>query len=707
MKKLTYKSLFVGAVALFALGSGAGLIVNNASGSVGEVTDIEIELDTLTYTAKKLPNGLIGKTYPVFDCKATDNFGNTVQTVEVLVYDPNGELVPVEANRFATAVLGTYTVEYTAWVGSVTERAELKVTVVDESYYTEMSYTINEDIVSEALTGEKIYLYEQKTPKGGFGDIDLQFDIVYNGSYACDEMSVQDYGFGEFFLPEAAGEYKLVYTLTDIVGNVVKKEKSITVNESKTPYLMQPSVSPVFHLGEDMILPETEAKVYVDGKIVYVPVKVSVNGSDVSATMRYTPASAGEYTVLYEADNIFDTGNVAQYECKVSVLDVSEENKPERFVDGYMRLDGFTASYRTRNDAEGTNLQPNVYLLTADGTKTKASMQFKSKIHENYLGMEFASEPTKASFAGIAVTLSDSRNGDEKIELYFAETEYKQVEVTLNGRYLTTLTDKSFTTDTTVYDNLAVNISYDKTSKTIHVGDFSQKLTCYANGDSFKGFTSGYAYVSAVMDGITSESVLKINSIAGDSISGNATDKGKPLIVYSDDYAKNTRCDINTTAVVKHLTAFDLYDSAVSVRVQVISPSKKIIVDEVMTGDCEFKATEYGTYNVLYSFEDDSGNLRQEKSVINCVDRIPPKLEAVEFPSTVKVGDTITLPELVATDNFTQNCTTWIYLEKDNFIKMLAVREYTFISVGEHKFQCYAQDETGNYVYIEYVVMCE
>ena len=89
MKTNKRKIFWIGVGAcVFGLASGLTLI-GTVMAEDKEPTSVDIQIDTLSYAADNLPNGIIGKSYPVFEMSATDNWGNAVDNVETLVFAPD------------------------------------------------------------------------------------------------------------------------------------------------------------------------------------------------------------------------------------------------------------------------------------------------------------------------------------------------------------------------------------------------------------------------------------------------------------------------------------------------------------------------------------------------------------------------------------------------------------------------------------------
>ena len=679
--------------------SGFGLAVG-VMADKEEISSVDIRVDTLAYLADDLPNGVEGKSYPIFEAVATDNLGGKVDNVDVIVYAPDGKLLPMVNGRFETATVGEYAIVYTATSGAYSAQKSLKVVVIDEDEYTAPYLLVNDTLDTTVYTGEQVFLPDSEYGRG-IGDLQLNVAVDYLGAYNQEGTPTQDFFGQKYFIPNAEGEYVVIYTVTDIVGTVVTVETGVSVQDAVSPIISIPSVMKLAHVGETVAFPVAEAKLYHNGEVIYVPVKVYVNDEEITETMSYSPQAVGEYAVKYVAENVFDKQQTSSYEYTMQAIEATKES----FVDNYMYLDGLTTFYR---EAEANGLEGIVYLLSADGSKERAEMQFKTPLHEQYLSVELGVETEYSNFEELYVTFTDSENAEEQVEIKLLENRKKQVEMYVNGRYVSTL-DKSFTVKGESFDSSKFQFVFDPATNEIQDGEMKvlTKVEYTADGKPFKGFSSGKAYLSVKADKIAGETHIKLYRIATMVISNIMADRGTPLFINRADFADSFRADINDTVRVSSLEAFDLYDGTASVTTKITSPTGKTLFDGTLTEDYFFTATEYGTYTIDYTAFDRARNAKKKKAVIDIVDRIPPMIEAPELPTTVTVGTEFTFPAATVTDNLGEECITWVYVTNENYGKpQVLERKYTFEEEGTYVIKYGAMDKTGNMTVVEYTVVC-
>lgn len=701
MKKLKQnKLLWIGTgVSLCCLFGGVALL-NGVSAQIAEVNSVELHIDTHSYTIEELPNGVEGKTYPVFEVTATDNLGGVVDNVEVLVYNPSGELLPIVDGRFSTETTGTYKIAYTAALGGYNAQQTLEIAVLEAESYAAPFIQLSDTSEIETYTGEQVWLPTSKYGKG-IGELSLSVAVDYLGVYQQKTPIVSSFGDQQYFIPEAEGEYVVTYMLSDLVGTEIKAEIPVSVEDCLKPIMTEPAEIKLAHVGETVAIPVSEAKLYYKGELIYVPVKVYVGEEEVTDTMSYQPEEVGEYTVKYVAQNVFDGQYSTAYEYSMRVV----EPDAESYVDNYLYLDGLTTFYR---EADEDGLEGVVYLLKADGTKESAEMQFKKPIHEQYLSVELGVETEYSNFDELYVTFTDSENAEERIEIKLLENKKAQVEMYVNGRYVKTL-DKSFTVKGESFDTAKVQFVFDPATNEIGDGNMGilTKVEYTEDGKPFEGFSSGKAYLSVKANGIEGECHIKLYRIASMVISNIATDRGAPLYLARPDFADSFRADINDTVKVSSLEAFDLFDYNVSMTTKIVSPTDKTIFDGTLTEDYYFTVTEYGVYNIEYTAYDSARNAKKKKAVIDVVDRIPPMIVAPELPTRVTVGTEFSFENAVVSDNYSENCLTWIYVINENYgTPQVLENKYTFKKEGTYVIKYGAADETGNITVVEYTIIC-
>ncbi len=705
--KKIYLILF--AIVLCCLATTIVFVVS--ANSLKEKTEIFISVNTMSYSEDELPEGVVGKTYPIFDCQAVDENGEAVINIDILVYNPEGDFVPITCNRFETKTKGKYTIVYNATKDTAESTVELWVNVISENEYKIPYYEFNSEIVDFANTGTQIAL-PNGNYGGGNGKVDVRAEIIYDGLYDCPHTEIENYGLYDFFKPVVEGTYTLKYTLTDILNEKITAEKSIIVEDSEKPIIREPSLALSGIVGKEMCFEHTEGVVYAEGKKVYVPVKTFVNDCEITTNMTYTPDSAGVYIVKYEATNTLIGGATSSLIYEVSVTDtVANKQAGLPFINNYLYLDGLDGKWRELpdNTPSEEGIEYDVYLLKANGTKQSVNAQFGTAIPTKYAGLSFGVDTKTSSFDSISIRFTDSNNGEKVVTIALKKND-KKVDVYVNGHYKITLS-KSLVYPSTNEDS-SFSFSIDSVTgilKEVSTSVEICKLTSYDNGTKFDGFESGLFYLNISADNVNDDFALKLYELCSQHINGATSDRGKPFLLTPSNFTQFFSTEYNKQFTVPAFSAFDLFDTNVNVNVKIIAPNNGLVYDGTISSEgYTFVPTQYGNYNLIYEVSDSVGNVREVKCVITVIDREAPTITQTSIPSNVKVGDTLELSAVNASDNSNKSVITWIYVTYDNYQRITIIDgRYKFEKAGTYLIKYGAEDQDGNFTVLTYTVICE
>ncbi len=711
--------LFLGCLACGAVTLGGTLY---AQANDVRMKAIEIKVDLNGYDLDEMPNALEGEYYPVFNYTAKDDLGNDIENRQALVYyDENKDthkgntaddvLVPIVDARFKTEKVGTYVIEYTASKEHVSAKERIYITALEANNYGESQYTVNAEIPSSVATGSFVYLLDGTIRSDSrFGRAELKTEIRYEGEYDCEEITV--YGnenMTKYFVPTVAGEYSVVYTVTNILGENKKVEvvKTVSVTDSDVPVIKEVVFNQIIHKGEIVSLPKTEAVEYRNGKIYYVPVEVYFGENNITDTMTYAAETAGDFAVRYEATSLFDGSKKSVYSTPVTVLD-TQEAKDKTVLEKHLYTNGLVSSFLQSTNATVAD----AVILTADGSQSKAFAQFKNPLAEKYLNLKVGVEVSKSNFERLFIRFTDSKEANQAVEVSFVERTEKNgtfVDVYLNGKLVNTLDNKVFSVTDAAAARSFFTVSYDAANKRL-IGD-EKKTLCniytYMSGEEFKGFSSQKAYVSFGMDGIEGESQLKLVELATQTITGSSVDDKKPFFV---DEPFSGRVDYGSTVVIPKPNVFDVYDAQPVCTLKMTDSHGNVLCEKQLTDDYAFTVSAYGKINLVYTLWDESGNFFEKKKSIMVVDRVSPFVEAAEIDTEVSIGTTLQLPKATVTDNSGKACTLSIYvIEPDGFRRWVKWQEdgsyqYQFAEKGTYYVTYCAADEDGNITTLRYTV---
>ena len=660
-------------VALFLCAVAALVATTAVYGAFAEdlpVTSITLDIDFGDYdghgNGENLPHGKTNKTYPVFPCSATDNNGNAVDDVRVTVYDTKADkLVPQVKGRFATESKGEYNINYVAVSGTVTAQKTIVVTVDD--YTDDIAYdNKDEKIDATGVTGSAVFAVFGNY-SGGVGYLTETISLKLGETELLLDKADDRY----FFIPEKSGEYVLTYGVTDFVGDTKSETRKITVSDPEAPVLSTPAIPRSAIEGETLDLPLAEAVYYRGGNKYYVPVKVYFDGEDVTASMR-ADLTEGKHKIDYVcADPKSGAETTKSFELTVKSKNIG---KDDMIFDNYF---DFTecASEKGAKDAYNVAVKAN-----ADKSPKDASFDFSRVLPLNYLNIDLGAKAEVAAYSEAYLILTDSVNAADRIEVKINKL--------------------------TVYPNL--NLSYDDASRSIvdKKNGTIIPVTTFADGRKFTGFGSGAAYVSFALKGVKKDVTLTVNKIASTVVSNGNSDETPPDIIVAPEFRRTYVSYIGHKVYLPEMTAFDLFDKNVSVRLKVTKPDGTVLFNG--KGGYTLDVTESGEYGVEYVATDASDNIRKRVSSVYVTDLVAPVINVSGVKANVKAGEEITLPKATITDNDTpeEKIVRYVYVIKGNNRKQIVGDTYKFTSAGEYKIRYVAYDANQNYTVVEFAVNC-
>ncbi len=685
MKKI--KGLLISALALTAL---SGMSVSVALASQTESLEwVDILWGQNECLERELPDGLQGKSYPVPECYATDNLGNVLNGLEVLVVDPEGKLVPIVDGRFSTSKLGTYEIQYN--VEYLNYKAEKIISVNVLPKCDQLYYTMSEEIGSSYNTGSVITLYDGEYG-GGLGDLKVNC-TVFKGS---EEYAVSDFGGYKCFIPKTEGEYTVSFSVSDFVANEVTEQISINVVNSTKPIMREPSIRLTNRLNQKVDLPVVDAVQYTQNGAYLVPVEVTFDGNDISDTMSYIADEAGEHVIEYVAYN-FDRTESTKYTYNIEVIDVN--------ADIYTNEYHYINNYFYTENCEDVFTE-NGFEIVADGSSDTAYMMLSAKIDTEFINFTFGANYQKNNYEGIRFYLTDSAYKDQVVELYFTRgTEY--TDVYLNGKFVANV---RYSLDELDTENSTYSLRFDINNNTFvnSNGDTVCTVASYANGTKFTGFSSGSAYLSMEIVGITGESAVAFFEAADTTVSSIDYEVTNPLLSGVSQYESVMLAEINENLTIPYLKFFDILDENISLNLTIINPDGEIVFNENITEDIKFTFTSYGTYALKYTASDSHNNYSELYATVNVQDRVFPKISVKGVKDKFKVDEEYTLPQAVVSDNYTKDCTVYVYVidTENNIFEVLFDMKYTFKKQGEYIFRYVVADEAANVVSLDFKVVC-
>lgn len=637
------------------------------------------DIDTLGYAEDKLPVGIIGKKYPVFNTRVFDDFGRETGNVNSTVYGSDGKAVPVVNGYFLPEQAGEYTIEYRAENEFYFERKQIKMTVAEVG--APVTYSFSPYFVSEAKYGDKIFIKEG-VADGGIGALSVRMSISING----EQVETYNYGLGEFFTAQLSGTYEVKAEVTDWSGEITDYCHNIVVAEPSSPIMEKPVIPKAAIVGRTLTLPRVDAVMLKNGEKIYVPVKVYIGDINVTETLNYVPEAEGDFTVRYVAENPFGGENTEEI-FTVGARDTAALGEGEYYIDAFLKTDGFTKEYVN-----------NYYTLVADGSAEKATLSFVLPVTDEFLFLGFSVEEGYGNFETATVTFTDTENAEECLQMQVKRRLLNGVQVSgfyLNGVFINSLEASLDGVGTSTF-----GFGYDKKNNAI-IDSISEKICGVNNnayGDKFNGFSSGYAYIDFEIDGIKSASRVRFIKLSSQNVTNASSDRIAPQFVFGDEFAEAYTKYVNDYFTLGKVNAYDVLSDTVTVSMTISAPDGSEIYSGLYTEGYTFKIEQAGYYSIVLIAKDGSNRSTKYEISISATRFGRPDISVKGVPSTASFGATVFLPAAKAAEN----CTVYVWVvSPSGFETILTADEngkytYLFNNSGTYLVKYYVVDEYNN-----------
>lgn len=662
-------------VSLKATGTAANYLITDLYGiELTELTVEDIAPPILTVDLpKEVPTAVVGKEYTIFNASAYDIFSGERQVNAEVWFNLNGNApvsVNVDGGKFKTDKVGTYSIVYTA-KDSYGNKAKQIVEVNCKKDANQIIVQKTEDY-STAKQGD-IITFKPVEFFGGSGNLNLKVSVI-GGKYQEIENG---------FIPIETGEYKVVYTVTDYVGESGSLEVPVIVESQPIPVFTSIlEMNEYLVDGNKYILPNIQAIDYADGA---KPLTATVTVTDKNDTrvldgLEYVPSvrnNGDSIKIVYTVVGKYGSNSIEKTITVAKTLDNDNnlilENyfiKPESVS---VQFEPNGLKFNFNSDGEMKFINP----VIADGFFTIFQIS-------NNLSLEYV--------------LNDKYDAAQKLTLKFYN-DGTNVIIDVNGEITYTST---FNVE--YMNDLAVKI--DVKNKTLSFGGKTVRV------ESMPEFSSEYAYVSWKINSTDGESAsFLLNEINGFRFRQITSDGSGPQILL---YKSAVSVDIHQEVSTARAIFADVLSTYSKCKISVLSPNGNYIRANngvLLDGNADasiiynFTVDEFGIYTITYIAEDGSGATSRQQYMIRVWDDESPTITVNEIAKTQKVNSTVTLPDAIVKDNVTTNCTTFISIKTPNSkIENVTNGKYTFKSVGEYEIVYCAIDKNGNPVFYSYTV---
>lgn len=564
-----------------------------------------------------VPYAKVGKEFKVFDYSVSDGY-SLVASKNVSVLH-GGQEVALKDGMFTPQEVGVYTIRYTATdaFGNTTVKT---IEVEAKNTISKLAINIDGEVPDSIAFGQVINLPLASCSGGAGGtkitvkvlavDADEEVDIV-NGAFTCLK----------------SGLYRIEYVAEDYIGNTATKSSYFDVTFS---------TAPVFN-EEDLVLPEAFIKgepYYFDeyianyyngnGAIESVKATISVEDADgVHAITdgKYIPVASDDKAIAKVIFSFTANGQTLAVERNIPVLVTA-------------RGIGYLKNFFSVSDATVDAVNDAVTFAPTGEEAMKVA--FARAIMQQYLTINFKRYDVDP-FTVMTVYLRDIHDANAVVKLTYRNRA---------GSFTMSINDGAATkANFSTTGNFAIR--YDiSTNRILDVlGMEVGKITTYLNGSAFDGFPSGYAYMSFEADG-----KIGLTAIANQNFNNYVRDSISPLLTINGSFS-GTYIP-GQTVTLPSAIAYDVIGNVGEITVVVKSADGKVVVSGNAASELSFVPQQYGTYSVVYSVTDSSGNTLTYPSSIIVVDDVKPTLTFDgSVPTTAKSGTTFKIPGYTVSDN--------------------------------------------------------
>lgn len=635
-------------------------------------------------TSGELPVAGVGRTYPLFDVTGYDLVDGVIAPKIYAKHESEMQFTALENGKFIPEKSGRYTLRYV--FSDAAGNESYKEYLVTAQYAVETISIDVEEAEKERCVGEKIKIPDCSV-KGGSGKLNLTTTVMrVSDGYEIDASD------GDF-LPTVAGEYEVVYSAEDYLGQIARKAFVFDVSASNSPVFERekPTYS-LFVSGVKTLLPELAA-------YDYTQIGVKKN-----AVTEIVVRGKGEYANVSETitDRVFTPslekfGSEIEIEYKMYCVGFENEaivrTYAAKIVKAEQAYDYLIYDEEKLSVSLNSNQEKDKYTRFTALEEGIHSIEFAYPVLLN--GFEAQLNAGSETFKGKAeLRFTDEEDASKRFSIYLSrvddtstKAEYRGKSVAIvgafdSGKILLSVRDGK------VYDttgNELFTIAEKFASETVRVAVVFHSSTV---GESLCIKKLGTTY----FEGTYRKEVLQ-----------KFRDRVAPTILF--DGIVPLDGEYGQTIVLPKAKGYDNLSSIVETFVSVKSANGQTIIDgEKADTAYAFSLLEYGTYEVNYTAVDAAGNNAFYTYEITLRDKVAPSIDYVgPTEYRVSIGETFVLRGFDVYDALDADPNYKILvIDADGVIKEFAAGDkYTFSVGGKYTLRHVAYDAAGNYTLLD------
>ena len=669
-----------------------GMDLSEAAFDEDEAPMIDVAL-----TEEEMPQAQVGYEYTIPAATSFDYYAGNCDVQASVYRDYAGSPISVGVvdGKFKPTIAGWYTIVYTAKDALGNEAKETRNVYVSQDLGS-IDVTLPDTKVTSATLGSWVPVGEA-TYTGDSGFATVKKTVT---------LGDKTYEITDGFIPEEKGVWTVTYTVSDYIGRVGTASYEVDAQIGEGYVVLDEIVMPkIFVAGSEYTLPVVYANDYSSGKPERILCDVVVTDSNGVKTYKagdkFVPAvsaNGDKVSISYQCNGVATNK-------QLEIPAVLVRGFGEIVAKNYFYGEGFSTSYKDKAGA----WYPGGIEIIADADSERCGWTFATPQLASDFNIEFEGIAGNADFEALVITLTDSINEKEKISITL---KVKSVGSTvIVGDTAIDLLGSSLSSGE------KYKVFYNDGKFTFDGTNFAVEKTVY--GEEFTGFSSNLMYVNVDMVNVIKGASYKVLSISGSNISRRNLDVFIPNFKILGEFGGNQSLD--SVFEVQPGLACDVFAPITTLTLTVTGPDGKILTDnnglklENVLPDKSYFITlsQYGKYQITYTAKEKdwvTENAIPLVKSIFVIDEIAPQAAFINATqTTAKVGDVITMPELVYQDNITTNekmvvergvysptGKLYLFKEGENAIKCAYA--------GKYKFIANVLDEFGNMKSVTHVV---
>ena len=640
-----------------------------------------------------LPEGVKGQSYPiptVFENKVVKCYN--VKTS--LFYGNENKSSLLAGNSFTPDVAGNYTLYYKgvdSFGKAIVKSYEIQINDA------KTPIVINGDFDNQTADIMNYYQIPEFTPSGGHGILTETCSVKLGDR----ELEKTDKG----YFVDGKGTLSVSVKISDYLGNVESKDYTIVVNDNVQ--LINFKTLPKYVFAGDKIDFGVSAINYKTGG--EMDCSVYVNNKKVTGEY-VVPSGINSLKVYFYAKD-----SMAYATTEVYTINVV--STPLTSIKDYVQTDFVSEKLVLSSGV--------VYKLPASSSDYRFTLPYYLSANEFAFKFGFNEENINAN--GVTLTLQDSKNADEVVNVYFSALGSDAATIKVNDDPATYSSKWSKGTYTSNCGNLANTATYKgKSYRTMEIvldiftnviidpsGAGIASIKKYANGEKFQGFTSGAVICSFKVTGVSANSEFILSNVCNQSFGyrvhgdNSVSDTNEPILAMKQVFQKYAY--IGDRYKIPALDAFDVLSPGGKVSLSVKAPNGYLVQNHDLMKAYEFDVSQYGTYKLILTVSDSNGNSSSETVNVKVEYDQPPVITINgEVGKTYKVGDKLTIPTYTVEKNSVAGRIDVLIMVRTSEGALYEVsNEYEFKKAGKYQLVYRATDEYYNVTRVVYDITVE